>query len=498
MKYLLVALLALSILPLFITFHSISNSAPHSREPVADIGSLVFGGPDNDYCVGLEVINDDYLVLAGHSDSSSFGRGYEVQRYGVGGKNDIVVLLVSRHSLAVEKILRIGGSEDDCLTRLSMDSNGFLYLAGHTLSKDFPAETLMGKPSTELKTNIFLIKIHALLDGPSHSTLMGGSGFDYPGALAIGKDGVYVGGYTASPNFPGLGENFADHLAQSEDEGYSYGFDGFVTKMNFDLTTIMAATFMGGGADEFIHDMALGKDGQVVITGSTCSTDFPTTADTYRSPTRSDGVNAFITVLKNDLSTISTSMVLEPSNHIYVRAIAIDRDQSFWITGYCNYGDFPTSSGVIGPNHEGGGYDGFVVHFDKYLSEIISSSYLGGGNNEFPQTVDITPDGDVLIGGYTDSFGTFPSTNNFNKSRFNFGHFDTFITVVSHDLSVIKRSIMNGGNGYDFIQGMKITDNKKLYAYGNTTSSDIPTITPGRTDNKYKNNDMFLQIMDLP
>ncbi|MDH4318607.1 MAG: hypothetical protein OEV64_09480, partial [Desulfobulbaceae bacterium] len=177
---------------------------------------------------------------------------------------------------------------------------------------------------------------------------------------------------------------------------------------------------------------------------------------------------------------------------------AIDPDQSFWITGYCDNGDFPTTAGVSGPDYMGGGYDGFVVHFDKKLSTIISSSYLGGGDNEFPQTVGLTPSGDVLIGGYTDSFGTFPNTDDHNISRFNFGHFDTFITVFPHDLSAIKRSIMNGGNGYDFIQGMKITGNNTLYAYGSTTSSDIPTVTPGRTGNKYKNNNIFLQIMDLP
>ena len=56
-----------------------------------------------------------------------------------------------------------------------------------------------------------------------------------------------MAGVTASSDFPGVGPGSADqHLCM--------GSEGFVAKLNSDLSSILAATFLGGG---YIRDRLL-------------------------------------------------------------------------------------------------------------------------------------------------------------------------------------------------------------------------------------------------
>ena len=65
-------------------------------------------------------------------------------------------------------------------------------------------------------------------------------------ALALDSTGnVYVAGITGSSDFPGVGPGSAD----STFAGIS---EGFVAKLNSDLSSILAATFLGGGVDSLI------------------------------------------------------------------------------------------------------------------------------------------------------------------------------------------------------------------------------------------------------
>ena len=103
--------------------------------------------------------------------------------------------------------------------------------------------------------------------------LGGGGGADFEEATALALDSagnVYVTGSTQSPDFPGVGPGSADSTFVDQET--------FVAKLDANLSTILAATFLGGssglGYEEALA-LALDSAGNVYVAGRTDSPDFP-------------------------------------------------------------------------------------------------------------------------------------------------------------------------------------------------------------------------------
>jgi hypothetical protein len=152
-----------------------------------------------------------------------------------------------------------------------LDSAGQVYVAGSTVSSDFPGVSTESADSSLAGDGNegFMAKLDAGLSTILAATFLGGSGNDDAGALALDRTGnVYVAGFTESVDFPGIGAGSADNVFIGISEA-------FIVELNTDLSTILAATFIGGGQDEGALALALDNAGQVYVTGQTGSSDFP-------------------------------------------------------------------------------------------------------------------------------------------------------------------------------------------------------------------------------
>ena len=111
-----------------------------------------------------------------------------------------------------------------------------------------------------------------------YSTYLGGSGDDVGFGIAVDTSGsVYVTVVTRSSNFPTTGG-----ALQPTFGGGDLPSDVFVTKLNAGGDAFVYSTYLGGSGNEgeFGPDPAIAVDasGNVYVTGSTQSTDFPTVA----------------------------------------------------------------------------------------------------------------------------------------------------------------------------------------------------------------------------
>jgi hypothetical protein len=120
-----------------------------------------------------------------------------------------------------------------------------------------------------------------------YATYLGGGSSDQGTSVAVDPAGVaYVSGITTSADFPAV-------AGATVTRG---GSDIFVTKLNAAGTALEYSTYLGGSNDDESLGLSLDRSGNIYVTGSTNSTDFPVTANA-RQPTLAGGTDAFVVKL---------------------------------------------------------------------------------------------------------------------------------------------------------------------------------------------------------
>ena len=270
---------------------------------------------------------------------------------------------------------------------------------------------------------------------------MGGSYTEYIYDIALdSSNNVYVAGVTYSDNFPGQGG------FQSR---YGGGSDGFISKLNPDLSNLIASTYLGGSSLDEIYAIALDGSGNVYVAGYTSSTDFPATSGVYQSA-NAGGNDGFISKLSSDLSNLIASTYFGGSNNDWIYAIALDGSGNVYVAGHTGSSDFPTTSTAYQTTYKGGGADGFVSKLNPDLSNLIASTYLGGGNFDHIDAIVLDSSGNVYVAGRTDSTD-FPTTPNaFQKTNASVNsdtiYDDGFISKLSSNLTANNPPVINSFN----------------------------------------------------
>ncbi len=268
----------------------------------------------------------------------------------------------------------IGGRLDDAPLAIAVDANGFAYIAGYTLSPDFPVTA-----------------------GASQTR--------------------YGGPDTINNVFFNLG-------------------DGFVAKLSADGSKLLAATYLGGTGDDAIAALALDASANVYVTGCTTSYhDFPLTQGVLQSKhngpySPASGVDellgdAFVAKLKPDLSGLVFSTFLGGKGDDTGAAIAVDAGGNVYVAGQTNSPDFPLSADAAQKTFGGSGGqnafeqlgDGFVVQLTPAGNAMKYGTYLGGNGDDLIAGMAIDTSGNVYVSGSTMS-GNFPVTKGAFQSAF--------------------------------------------------------------------------------
>jgi hypothetical protein len=136
----------------------------------------------------------------------------------------------------------------------------------------------------------------------NYSTYLGGDSDDLGNGIAVDVFGnAYVTGATQSTDFPTTSGAF--------DESSNSFRDAFVSKFNAEGTDLVYSTYLGGNADDLGNDVAVDSSGNVHVTGSTQSIDFPTTSGAFEED-RQSLQDAFVTKLNSDGSDLLYSTYL--------------------------------------------------------------------------------------------------------------------------------------------------------------------------------------------
>jgi hypothetical protein len=260
--------------------------------------STYLGGTSADVGQSIQVDTSGDAYVAGYTFSSNFPLVDPFQST-IGGGADAFVAEFNPAGSALIFSTFVGGSGDDRAYGLALDGTKNVYIAGATVSTNFP--TTSGAFQTTLKgsSDAFVSKLSPTGSSLLYSTYLGGSGIDQANGIAVTSGGVVdVTGFTESSDFPTQAPvQSVLGLSNNQLCGSLPCADAFVTQFNSAGTALTYSTYLGGNGPDFGQAIALDGTGDPYITGSTSSTNFPAIAGSYKSTLTGTAGNAFIAKL---------------------------------------------------------------------------------------------------------------------------------------------------------------------------------------------------------
>lgn len=307
-----------------------------------------------------------------------------------------------------------------------------------------------------------------------YSTYFGGGVND--GCVSIAIDGTghaCIAGWTygGTPTF----NAFQGTIAGS--------CDAYITKFSSAGNALLFSTYLGGTGGDWGFGITLDASGNVYVTGSTQSANFPIfnalQSVCASCPNSSDAFVAKFNSTGNVL-LYSTYLGGFAGNDGY--GIAVDAEQNAYVTGCTNSSHFPTvnafQSSLAGPP------DAFVAKLNPLGNALVYSTYLGGAiPNNPPVTygcdcaygISVDASGQAYVTGETAS-RDFPTVNPF-QATIGTGY-DGFVTKLNAAGNHLVYSTYLGGNNDDLCYGNAIDNEDHLYVCGGTLSTNFPTVNP--------------------
>jgi len=268
--------------------------------------STYLGGTNFD--VGQAIaLNSSRLFVGGYTYSTNFPKtnylgGYKYLNGDSGtkklnGASDafVTAFQISSTNLYPLYSTLLGGTNSDAAYGIAADAAGNAYVAGYTLSTNFPYTTV-GVPNLtpayvhtndfkkrpQIATNGFLTKILWNETSPAigFSTMFGGRGVNVANGVTLDSAGnAYVIGSIGSTNLPvtpSLIESPLSATNSSRKKNGQYLSDAAVLVFNQDATALLYGAYLGGWESDYGYAIAVDPDGNIYLAGQTLSENFPT------------------------------------------------------------------------------------------------------------------------------------------------------------------------------------------------------------------------------
>jgi endonuclease/exonuclease/phosphatase family metal-dependent hydrolase len=430
-------------------------------DPVVLVYSTYLGGSGWDWCWGIAVDSKGAAYVIGDTDSIDFPIKNPIQGINAGDV-DIFITKINSSGNSLVYSTYLGGSREDKVWGIAVDSEGAAYVAGDTNSIDFPTQNPI-QGSVGGAEDVFIAKINASGTALVYSTYLGGSRGDGGSGIAVDSEGAaYVAGSTNSIDFP------TKNPIQRNSAG---GDDIFITKVNSSGSALIYSTYLGGSGVDYCGGIAVDSEGAAYVTGDTNSIDFPT-----QNPIQ--GINAggpdiFITKVNSSGNALVYSTYLGSSGADRGWSIGVDSEGAAYITGDTGSIDFPTQNPIQGSF--GGGYDAFMTKVNASGTALVYSTYLGGLRMDLGFVIGVDSEGAACVTGVTLS-KDFPTQNPIQGS-FGGGE-DIFITKINSSGNALVYSTYLGGSGAERGWGIAVDSEGEAYVTGRTNSIDFPTKNP--------------------
>jgi hypothetical protein len=309
----------------------------------------------------------------------------------------------------------------------------------------------------------------------SYSTFLGGSNNDAGEGIAVDSSGAaYIIGLTGEASDPPGPNSFP--IKNPYDATYHGAGDIFISKFKPD-GTLAYSTFLGGSGTDEAFSIAVDSAGTAYFAGSNLGGDFPMVGSSYR--TNNSGKFDAIAGKLNQSGTLVYSTYLGGAETEQAQGMAIDSAGAMYLTGYTTSEDFPVVAAFQANLHPKDPGD-ILMAMDSFVTKINAdgtiaySTYLGGTNQDFADSIAVDSDGAAYVLGDTYS-ADFPVISAAQAN--NHGNRDLFITKFDTGGSPAYSTFL-GGSGLDAGHNIAVNSLGEAIVVGETQSADFPLASP--------------------
>ena len=468
-------------------------------DPVA-VFSITFGGQtgsvgDSGNAVAYNpALNSVYV--AGTALSLNFPRGDSGFQARNGG-SDAFVALVGIGDAGAAVALNayfLGGSLNGGATGVAFDPQGNVYLAGYTLSSDFPVVNAMQTAPGGGFVAKFTPDFSALIYSTYVGSLVGPQPSSFPLAVAADAGGsAYVTGTTSPSLFTATAGAFQTMAAGPQ--------PAFALKLDPSGKLVFATLLgAGNGNGDNGNGIAVDASSNPYIVGFAGSANFPTTTGVIQPACTAHIFNgcsgAFVTKLNASGTGLVYSTFLGGGSAAYATAVALDSAGNAYVTGGTLtpnpvYGgvNFPTTPGAYQQTTQAG-IAAFVSKLNATGTALVYSTLLAGqapvfdGGGSGAAAIALDQSGGAYVTGHTEQ-SDFPLLDPLQTAigseqtclgeNGTGGEIcgDAFVSKLTPDGSALEWSTYLGGSSYDSGAGIAASGGD-VYVTGVTASWDFP------------------------
>jgi len=365
-----------------------------------------FGGSDEELLTGIGVDANGNIAITGTTTSIDFpvktlAGGYQQSLSEEYIKDAFIAKFNT--SGALQWSTYFGGSEDEEAGDVAIDGTGNIIITGSTYSKNLPVKNLTGAHyvgTSQGTGDMYLAKFDA--NGARLWASYYGGLLITPSSIAVDTSNNFW--ITGTTSYGFTGKTVSGAYNQSMDFSFTNIFDAFVMKFNSNASLVWATSYGGNGL-ETPGGIAIDADDNVLITGSTASTDFPlqTLTGAYNQASNGGGASdAFIVKFTNAGARLWATYYGGSGND-YGIAIASDKSNNILVGGYSSLGDLPTLAIAGGYNQTQSASqyddDGFILKFNS--SGVRQwATYYGGSYEDQIKAITSDGNGNVIAAGF--------------------------------------------------------------------------------------------------
>jgi hypothetical protein len=388
----------------------------------------------------------------------------------------------------------LGGSGADSGWDIGLDTNGFVYVTGSTMSANLQVTTgaydAHYSGGTAFGGDVFVAKLNNQGSQLEYLTYLGGKGDDAAYGLSVDSAGnAYLTGSTSSPDFPFL-NGVSNRISGAPYPSSSvYPQDAFVTEIDPSGSNLIFSTYLGGTDTDIGLGIAVDTSGFIYVTGVTYSSNFPAIGG-IQTNSYHGGSDAFVTKLTPSGSGFVYSTYLGGNSSENGEGIVADAVGSAYLTGFTYSTNFPITTnalqvylnnpGVDATNHILGSSDAFLTTLNSNGDAVVYSTFLGGVLNEIGFRIALDPRTNLFIAGSSQStnFPMFPASNTNLQQGVSSSNFlsDVFVTKFGGAGTNLIYSAMFGGTGIDQAWDLAVDSGGNAHVVGESYSTDFPTV----------------------